>query len=78
METSSDEALHADTQDCKSRFDWQDFNRFSTGECLSFGIRTPADIDIAIAVSPSISLSVINIYMLDIPHMPVLCTCVFS
>lgn len=50
METSVDEALHSDTQMCKTEFDWLDFNRFTNNECISFGVKSAGDIDIAITV----------------------------
>ena len=50
METSADEALHSDTQLCKTKFDWLDFNRFTNNECISFGVKSAGDIDIAISV----------------------------
>ena len=53
MVASSKAAMHASSQDCKPNFAWKDYNRFSTNQCLSFGVRSPGDIDIAVAEMPT-------------------------
>ena len=50
---SSAQAMHATSQQCDTNFHWRDYNRFSASQCLSFGIRSPGDIDIALAEMPT-------------------------
>ena len=55
MEADPLASLHSDTQTCKTeRFEWLDFNRFSTNECLSFGVKTDGDVDVAIVEVPDV------------------------
>ena len=54
MEMSSSEAaLHADTQGCSTSFEWRDFNRFSDNECLSFNTQTDGNVNLAISEMPT-------------------------
>lgn len=53
MVASSKAAMHASSQDCRPNFAWKDYNRFSNNQCLSFGVRSPGDIDIAITELPT-------------------------
>jgi len=53
MSTGAQAAIHNTDQECRPEFKWQDFNRFFNGDCVSFGIRTAGDIDIALATLPT-------------------------
>ena len=76
MSTDAQGSIHSSTQQCKPEFVWQDFNRFFNGDCVSFGVRTAGDIDVALATLPKRAQG--SLLMVRAPYGPCCTACAYA